>query len=159
MQAPDTVHGTVARTHLPCTVDVCRTPRSDSRVPVVAAVIERRGRFLVGRRPRGKRHGGLWEFPGGKVLDTESFGDAIARELREELGLGVERLGRVLSRVRDPGSVFEIIFVEVSVSGVPVPVEHERVAWIGREELSRLALAPADARFVSERMTPRDSRT
>lgn len=128
-------------------------------MPVVAAVIERRGRFLVGRRPRGKRHGGLWEFPGGKVLDGESFGDAIARELREELGLGVERLGRVLSRVRDPGSVFEIIFVEVSASGEPAPAEHETIAWFGREELSRLALAPADARFVSERMTPRGSRT
>ena len=48
MQAPGTAHGTVPCTHLPCTVDVCRTPRSDSRVPVVAAVIERRGRFLVG---------------------------------------------------------------------------------------------------------------
>ena len=125
----------------------------------MAAVIEREGRILLGRRPREKRHGGLWEFPGGKVLDSESFGDAIARELREELGLGVERLGGVLSRVSDPGSVFEIIFVEVSVSGVPAPVEHERVAWFGREELSRLALAPADAQFVSERMTPRESRT
>ena len=125
----------------------------------MAAVIERKGRILLGRRPREKRHGGLWEFPGGKVLDGESLGDAIARELREELGLGVERLGRVLSRVSDPGSVFEIIFVEVSVSGIPAPVEHERVGWFGREELSRLALAPADARFVSERMIPRGSRT
>ena len=125
----------------------------------MAAVIEREGRILLGRRPREKRHGGLWEFPGGKVLDSESFGDAIARELREELGLGVERLGRVLSRVRDPGSVFEIIFIEVSVSGVPVPAEHERVAWFGRAELSRLGLAPADARFVSEQLTPGDSCT
>ena len=40
-------------------------------VAVVAAIIQRDGRFLVGRRPAHKRHGGLWEFPGGKVDEGE----------------------------------------------------------------------------------------
>ena len=119
-------------------------------IPVVAAVIEREGLLLLGRRPRQKRHGGLWEFPGGKMLAGESFGDAVARELEEELGLEVEGLGPVLSRAVDPGSPFAITFVQVSVSGVPAAAEHEELAWCPREALHRMALAPADARFVSE---------
>ena len=128
----------------------CRQGVADPPVPVVAAVIEREGRLLLGRRPREKRHGSLWEFPGGKVAVGESLGDAVARELEEELGLEVQSLGPVLFRAVDPGSPFEIIFVQVSVSGVPVPMEHEECTWCPREELGRLALAPADARFASE---------
>jgi 8-oxo-dGTP diphosphatase len=41
-------------------------------VRVVAAVVERDGRLLLCRRPAGKRHAGLWEFPGGKLLPGES---------------------------------------------------------------------------------------
>jgi 8-oxo-dGTP diphosphatase len=40
-------------------------------IPVIAAIIRRGERYLVGRRPDGKRHGGLWEFPGGKLMDGE----------------------------------------------------------------------------------------
>jgi len=40
---------------------------------VVAAVIERDGKYLLCQRPQGKRYGGLWAFLGGKVLAGESF--------------------------------------------------------------------------------------
>ena len=119
---------------------------------MVAAVIRRGDRFLVGRRPSGKRHGGLWEFPGGKVLEGESFADAVARELREELTLGLRSLGAVLHRVRDPGSPFTIHFVEASVQGEPQAIEHSELTWADRMELRRLSLAPADERFVRDRL-------
>jgi 8-oxo-dGTP pyrophosphatase MutT (NUDIX family) len=48
---------------------------------VVAAVIERDGRLLVCQRPAHKRHGGLWEFPGGKCDPGESDAEAARREL------------------------------------------------------------------------------
>ncbi|HSG49130.1 MAG TPA: NUDIX domain-containing protein, partial [Longimicrobiales bacterium] len=54
-------------------------------IPVIAAVIHRDGRYLVGRRPDDKRHGGLWEFPGGKLDPGESWLEAARRELSEEL--------------------------------------------------------------------------
>lgn len=119
-----------------------------SSIPVVAAVMERNGRYLVGRRPDHKRHGGMWEFPGGKVVPGESWLDAARRELREELGMDAVSVGRVLVRFEDPMSPFVVHFVEVAARGEPAPTEHTEVGWFTPEELAALPLAPADARFV-----------
>lgn len=117
-------------------------------VRVVAAVVESDGRWLLGRRPPEKRHGDLFEFPGGKLDDGESTLDAARRELAEELALTVESLGRTLFTVRDEGSPFVIEFIEVVVSGTPIASEHTAVGWFDRHELAALPLAPADAAFV-----------
>ena len=56
-------------------------------IRVVAGVIERQGMILVGQRRAGDRFQYKWEFPGGKVEPDEDPKDALARELREELGI------------------------------------------------------------------------
>ena len=59
-------------------------------VPVVAAALfDAAGRVLIAQRPAGKALAGRWEFPGGKVATGESERNALARELREELGIEV----------------------------------------------------------------------
>ena len=123
--------------------------RSPERVRVIAAVIERDGRWLVGRRPVEKRHGGLWEFPGGKLLDGESLLAAAQRELAEELSMRATGIGRTLFTRRDGDSPFVIEFVEVLADGVAVPHEHEEVGWFTPAELRDLPMAPADAEFAS----------
>ena len=124
-------------------------------VPVVAAVIQRGGRYLVGLRPAHKRHGGTWEFPGGKLLAGEEFPDAARREVQEELGLDVEAVGDVLFEAVDPGSPFRISFIEIRVRGEPYAYEHERLEWCTPERLRSLPLAPTDARFVRFRWEDR----
>jgi 8-oxo-dGTP diphosphatase len=64
-------------------------------IRVLASVIERDHRLLVCRRPLDKRHGGLWEFSGGKVREGESDLEAARRELREELAVEVTGVGAV----------------------------------------------------------------
>jgi mutator protein MutT len=113
-------------------------------VRVLAAVICRDGRYLLGRRPAGKRHGGLWEFPGGKVEPGESDVEAMARELREELDLTLVALGDERCVARDGASPFEIVFVETEVSGTPRPLEHAELAWVAAAEMADYALAPSD---------------
>ncbi len=57
-------------------------------VHVAAAVIrDARGRILLTKRPEHLHQGGLWEFPGGKLDPGETIGQALVREIREELGL------------------------------------------------------------------------
>ncbi|MGH8322508.1 MAG: (deoxy)nucleoside triphosphate pyrophosphohydrolase, partial [Steroidobacteraceae bacterium] len=56
---------------------------------VAAALYHHDGRVLIAERPAGKHMAGRWEFPGGKVAAGESEAQALARELREELGIDV----------------------------------------------------------------------
>jgi len=117
---------------------------------VGAAVIERGGRFLLCRRPPGKRHGGLWEFPGGKVREGESEAEALKRELFEELALRVREAGEPVFSAADPGSDFLIRFVRVVAEGEPLALEHSEIRWAEAADLRRLALAPADREFVEK---------
>ena len=120
----------------------------NEKIRVVAAVIEREGRFLVCQRPAHKRHGGLWEFPGGKLEPGESLPEAARRELAEELGVAARSCGELLFAIDDPGSPFRLEFHPVSCDGEPVCLEHAALAWATLEELPGLDLAPGDRRFA-----------
>lgn len=123
-------------------------------VRVLAAVIRRDGRYLVCRRPAHKQHGGLWEFPGGKIGEGESLLDAARRELAEELALDVVDVGATLTERRDSGSEFLITFVDVTATGQPAPLEHDEIRWLEADEILHLDLAPADRAFA-ESVLPR----
>ena len=120
-------------------------------IRVLAAVIRRDGRYLVCRRPAHKRHGGLWEFPGGKLEPGETLLDAARREMREELALEATGVGRTLAVIRDPGSPFLIEFVEVEIAdgAEPEALEHEEVRWAVTADLAAMDLAPSDRAFVA----------
>jgi 8-oxo-dGTP diphosphatase len=141
---PAPLPGLVEAAHLPVVAtDIIR---------VVAAVISDGERLLVCQRPPHKRHGGLWEFPGGKCERGEADRDAAARELREELGVEVVHVGEELLALRDPGSPFLIAFVPVTIVGTPVCHEHTALAWATLSELAALPLAPSDRWFVESRL-------
>src|SRR5262249_60403622 len=68
-------------------------------VAVAAAVLQRRdGHVLLAQRLAGTPYAGYWEFPGGKLEPGESAPTALARELREELGIEVIRAAPWLTR-------------------------------------------------------------
>ena len=54
---------------------------------VAVGLIERGGKLLICQRRADQPHAGKWEFPGGKVEAGEAPPVALARELREELGI------------------------------------------------------------------------
>lgn len=117
------------------------------RVLVVAAVIERAGQVLVAlRRPKGER-ASLWEFPGGKVEQGEGERAALARELREELGVRAS-IGEEYARV---DHIYPDLQVELALyrcalhSGeVPRPLACEEVRWVSRRDLPGLTFCEAD---------------
>jgi 8-oxo-dGTP diphosphatase len=118
------------------------------KIRVVAAVIERDVKFLICRRPADKRHGGLWEFPGGKLEPGETAQAAAHRELAEELGVRVRSCGEQRFAVNDPDSNFVIEFHPVEIDGNPACLEHSALAWVSVPDMLLMDLAPSDRRFA-----------
>ena len=119
-----------------------------NKIDVVAAVIYERGKYLVCQRPSHKRHGGLWEFPGGKVHLEETFENAIKRELIEELSLTLVGIGKLLFTAEEADSDFAIHFIECFIEGNLKLNEHQSKLWATKEELLHLQLAPIDMNFI-----------
>jgi len=122
-----------------------------SLVRVVAAVASKGDRLLMCQRPANKRHGGLWEFPGGKCERGESDLDAMKRELREELGVSAAVVGQEELVIEDPGSEFQIAFFPVEIIGEPTCHEHTALLWDTVPRLMTLPLAPSDRRYLEFR--------
>ena len=122
-------------------------------VRVIAAVVERDGRFLLCRRPSHKRHGGMWEFPGGKIEEGESDFEATSRELAEELGVVVRSVAPPRFTATDPGSHFVIEFMPVEIDGSPRCIEHSELRWASLAEMLHLDMAPSDRRCVEYLLT------
>ena len=134
---------------------VCRPP--SARVEVVAAVILREdGRFLLGQRPAGKVYAGYWEFPGGKVEPDEPPLAALKRELREELGIEVERAYPWLARDYDyaHAAVRLRFFRVVDWSGELHGRENQRFAWQAPGRISVDPLLPANAPILRALQLP-----
>jgi mutator protein MutT len=117
-------------------------------ISVLAAVVRRHDKYLICQRPFHKRHGGLWEFPGGKLEPGETYLGAAQRELAEELAVKVLTVGSPLFSIADPGSEFLIEFIPTMIEGEPKRLEHLDLKWMSLEELPSVALAPSDRRFI-----------
>ncbi len=120
---------------------------------VVAAVIERDGKILIGQRKRGGRHPLKWDFPGGKVEPNEDPRAALARELREELGVQA-RLGEMLDsydvRYGD-GPLTELQFYRVTdFTGEPQNLDFEQIVWEKPERLGEYDFLEGDLRFIAK---------
>jgi 8-oxo-dGTP diphosphatase len=66
-------------------------------INVAAAVIYVNGLYLLSKRLDHQHQGGKWEFPGGKIENDESTEQALVRELKEELNIGVTEQSHYMS--------------------------------------------------------------
>jgi 8-oxo-dGTP diphosphatase len=118
---------------------------------VVAAVIERDGLILIGQRKRTGRHPLKWEFPGGKVEAGEEHRAALARELREELGIEAvigEEMDRYEVQYGD-GPRVELCFFRVTdFRGEPRNLDFEQIVWAPRGALGEFDFLEGDLRFI-----------
>ncbi|HEX4513320.1 MAG TPA: (deoxy)nucleoside triphosphate pyrophosphohydrolase [Polyangiaceae bacterium] len=119
-----------------------------STVLVAAAILVERGRVLLTQRKRGSHLEGMWEFPGGKVEADEDPKDALARELREELGIDADvgDIVEVTFHAYETKSVLLLFYRATRRAGSPEPRALDVAAfdWADPAALDPAKFPPAD---------------
>ncbi len=117
---------------------------------VVAAAIERGGRYLAARRTRPAWAAGRWEFPGGKVDAGETDDEALAREIREELGVDIEMLDRVPGEWALHDDLVLHLYVARLAGGEPQPLDHhDALRWVTPGEFGEIDWLESDRDAVA----------
>ncbi|AKF05797.1 (deoxy)nucleoside triphosphate pyrophosphohydrolase [Sandaracinus amylolyticus] len=122
-------------------------------IRVVAAVVERNGRYLITQRRPNAVLPLLWEFPGGKVEAGETDSEALRRELLERLGVDSEVGEWISETVWD----YEHYRVELTLYECTIrpdaagrgPADLQALAvhayrWVTSDEFDQYEFTPAD---------------
>ncbi|WP_435417812.1 (deoxy)nucleoside triphosphate pyrophosphohydrolase [Parerythrobacter aurantius] len=123
---------------------------------VAAVLVDGEGRWLLHRRPPDKEHGGLWEFPGGKVEQGEMPTEAIVREMAEETGIDLSRadldpVGFATSNRRDTRRPIVILLYKVTQwEGDLVSLEGGILEWFEPDAVNALSKPPLDTELVRQ---------
>ncbi|MCA9667262.1 MAG: (deoxy)nucleoside triphosphate pyrophosphohydrolase [Myxococcales bacterium] len=119
---------------------------SRKRIRVVAATIERDGKFLITQRRAEAVLPLLWEFPGGRVEAGESDAGALQRELDERLGARIE-VGDELATIfhdYERYSVTLVIYQATLLAGELEPRRVNEYRWVPSSEFGNYEFPPAD---------------
>lgn len=119
---------------------------------VTAGIILREQKILICQRHHSDPYGLQWEFPGGKVQDSEGFEASLQRELKEELGIDTA-IGKEVYRLRHryPDRFVEVIFFRVeSYHGAITNHVFESLEWVPREDLPAYNFLEADRELVGQ---------
>jgi len=112
-----------------------------------AAIISADGdQVLIARRPSSVDHGGLWEFPGGKLAPYETGLGGLKRELHEELGVEIQRaqpLIRIHHEYPDKHILLDVWQVH-DFSGEPFGREGQAVRWVPMKDLAKYPFPAAN---------------
>ena len=119
-------------------------------IDVAAAVIFRGGKVLITQRCAGAHLGGLWEFPGGKREEAESFEQCLHRELMEELGIEIEVLELLENLTHEyPEKTVHLKFFRCRwLCHEPQPLGCPALAWVTPMELQSYEFPGADRRLL-----------
>ena len=113
-------------------------------------------KVLLALRPDNVAHGGLWEFPGGKIKPGENIDQALARELNEELGLRVLTSSPLISIDHDYPGIPVTLHVRAVTNwdGTASGMEGQAIEWVSLYELSGKKFPQANHAIVTAARLP-----
>ena len=133
------------------------TKPANQKVHVAVAVVTNAAdEVLIALRPDHVHQGGLWEFPGGKVENTETVEVALKRELLEEVGIAVES-ARPFMRLHydypDKKVLLDVWLVSQFI-GIPHGREGQPVQWVPRSTLNEYSFPAANVPIMKALQLP-----
>lgn len=125
------------------------------QIRVVGAMLEKEGgRYLITQRPPTSSLPLLWEFPGGRVEEGETDEAALARELREEMGINVRIAEQVMHTHHEyPNYDIDFRVFRCALEGSEQEIQHKRVhdhRWVTLAEMGAYKFPDADARTLEK---------
>ncbi len=125
---------------------------------VVAAVIERADRrILIGQRRHNDTSALKWEFPGGKAHPDESLRQALARELREELGVTLTKCTEIAEVTHQYANVLQQLeihfFAAQYLERDITPIVYEHIVWALPKELANYDFLAANRELIAHLAT------
>ena len=127
-------------------------PSETKTIRVVAALVEREGRYLITQRRETAVLPLLWDFPGGRVEDGESDEAALAREVGERLGASVE-VGQLISFVNHPYERYAVDLYLYECALLSDELHCRAVneyAWVTSKEMESYSFTPVDEASMSK---------
>src|ERR1700692_1079013 len=118
----------------------------DRTIRVVAAVLERDGRYLITQRRATAVLPLMWEFPGGRVEGDETDASALKREVRHRLGAEIE-VGKLISFVSHPYDhyVVDLFLYECALASGTLEARNvAHFVWATSAEFDQYPFTPAD---------------
>ncbi len=115
-------------------------------IRVVAAVVERDGRYLITQRRASAVLPMLWEFPGGKVEAGETDQQALKREMTHRLGVEIE-CGKLISFVSHPYEHYtvDLFLYECTLATTTLePLAVHAFKWVASSDFDQHPFTPAD---------------
>ena len=115
-------------------------------IEVVAGIIYNGDKFLIAQRNLKKSQGGLWEFPGGKREEGETFEEALKREIKEEFDADIEVEEYIGENIHHyPEKDIKLVFYKAKLLSKEIKLlEHESYKWITKDNKDEFEFAGAD---------------
>jgi len=120
-------------------------------INVVAAIIKKDNHFLIVQRNRKKHLGLKWEFPGGKVEESETFEEALTREIKEELDIIISLQDKITEEKYKDKKIDIVLHYYLcnQESGIIKLNEHENLAWVQKKDFDKYEFAEGDKNILS----------
>jgi len=128
-----------------------KTPRIPHRQSVCAVIRNNEGKLLVVRRPATELLASLWKLPGGFINGAEKAEDALARNVKDELGIFV-RAGKKLASVDHAYTHFRVTLSAwecTSWKGAPAASGCQAFLWADAADLKKLPMSKVDRMILA----------
>ena len=119
-------------------------------IDVVAAVINKNDLFLIANRSFEDNSQGIWEFPGGKVEENETFTSALVREIKEELSLNIKVVNMIgtIDLNKTDKNIYVHYYYAIILSGQISLNVHSEFKWVSHPQLKNFTYIDGDRHIL-----------
>ena len=117
---------------------------------IAVGVVQRGSKMLITRRQNQGLLGGLWEFPGGKIIGSEKPSQACLREIKEEVNLTAEIISYI-GQIKHAYTHFKIVMDVFLCRYLAGKIElngPQDARWISVDDLDHYPFPKANHKFI-----------